>query len=69
MNRKFESYRLSRRAEGDLAEIYDYTAEHWSVDQADRYPSHLDGRDKASETIALAKSDKAARAFAESQDT
>jgi toxin ParE1/3/4 len=24
-------------AEGDLAEIYDYTVEHWSVDQANRY--------------------------------
>jgi toxin ParE1/3/4 len=37
MRRKFESYRLSRLAEGDLAEIYDYTVEHWSVHQANRY--------------------------------
>ena len=37
MPRRFESYRLSRRAEADLADIYAYTATHWSLDQADRY--------------------------------
>jgi toxin ParE1/3/4 len=37
MPRKFESYRLSRRAEIDLAEIYAYTVTHWSKDQAIRY--------------------------------
>jgi|HubBroStandDraft_3_1064219.scaffolds.fasta_scaffold288322_2 toxin ParE1/3/4 len=37
MPRKFESYRLSRMAEGDLADIYEYTVTHWSVDQANSY--------------------------------
>jgi toxin ParE1/3/4 len=37
MHRKFDSYRLSRRAEVDLADIYAYTVEHWSVDQANSY--------------------------------
>ena len=37
MARRFESCRLSRRAEIDLAEIYAYTVRHWSVDQASRY--------------------------------
>jgi len=37
MRRRFDSYRLSKRAEVDLAEIYAYTVSHWSVDQADRY--------------------------------
>ena len=35
MARKFESYRLSRLAEADLANIYAYTVKHWSVHQAD----------------------------------
>lgn len=30
-------YRLSPRAEADLAEIWDYTADRWGVEQADRY--------------------------------
>jgi toxin ParE1/3/4 len=38
---KFRSYRLSRRAEIDLAEIYAYTVAQWSVDQADRYIADL----------------------------
>ena len=37
MPRKFDSYRLSKRAEADLAQIYAYTASHWSVEQANRY--------------------------------
>jgi len=37
MPRKFDSYRLSRRAEIDLAEIYTYTVTQWSIDQANRY--------------------------------
>lgn len=31
------SYRLSPRAETDLEDIWLYTFEHWSVEQADRY--------------------------------
>jgi toxin ParE1/3/4 len=31
------SYRLSDRAQADLVEIWDYSAEQWGVDQADRY--------------------------------
>lgn len=30
-------YALTPRARLDLSGIWDYTAEHWSVDQADRY--------------------------------
>jgi toxin ParE1/3/4 len=30
-------YVLSPRAQADLDEIWDYTAEHWDTDQADRY--------------------------------
>lgn len=37
MPRRFRSYRLSQRAEIDLAEIYAYTVTQWSVDQANRY--------------------------------
>jgi len=37
MPRRFDSYRLSRRAEIDLADIYAYTVAHWSVDQAKSY--------------------------------
>jgi toxin ParE1/3/4 len=28
---------LSPRARADLSEIWDYTADHWGADQADRY--------------------------------
>jgi toxin ParE1/3/4 len=38
------SYRLSGRAEADLAEIWDYSAGQWSVDQADRYVDALVSR-------------------------
>jgi len=38
------SYRLSGRAESDLAEIWDYSAGQWSVDQADRYMDALVSR-------------------------
>ena len=30
-------YRLSRSAQADLAEIWDYSARHWGDDRADRY--------------------------------
>lgn len=30
-------YRLSRKAVADLSDIWDYTAEHWGVEQAERY--------------------------------
>lgn len=38
------TYRLSARAEADLAEIWVYSAEQWSVDQADRYIEALVAR-------------------------
>ena len=38
------SYRLSDRAEAYLAEIWDYSAERWNVDQADRYMDALVSR-------------------------
>jgi toxin ParE1/3/4 len=38
------SYRLSDRAESDLAEIWDYSAERWNVEQADRYIDALVSR-------------------------
>jgi toxin ParE1/3/4 len=38
------SYRLSARAEADLAEVWDYSAERWSVEQADRYVDALVSR-------------------------
>lgn len=41
MPRKFESYRLSRRAEIDLEGIYAYTVKQWSVDQANRYTADI----------------------------
>jgi toxin ParE1/3/4 len=41
MRRKFESYRLSRLAERDLEEIYEYTVNRWSVDQAIRYIANI----------------------------
>lgn len=31
------TYRLSARAEADLADIWVYSAEQWGIDQADRY--------------------------------
>jgi len=37
-------YRLSSRAEADLAEIWVYSAEQWSIEQADRYVDALVGR-------------------------
>ena len=42
-------YRLTPAAEGDLAEIWRFTAERWSDDQADRY---LDALVTTLETIA-----------------
>jgi toxin ParE1/3/4 len=41
MGRRFEGYRLSRLAEADLVEIYDYTVEQWSVNQANRYVTDI----------------------------
>jgi len=38
------SYRLSEGAEADLLEIWDYSAEQWSVEQADRYIDALVSR-------------------------
>ena len=37
-------YRLSSRAEADLAEIWDNCAEQWNLDQADRYVDALVSR-------------------------
>jgi toxin ParE1/3/4 len=37
-------YRLSSRAEADLAEIWVYSAEQWNFDQADRYVDALVNR-------------------------
>jgi toxin ParE1/3/4 len=34
-------YRLSARADVDLAEIWVYTVEQWGIDQADRYVDDL----------------------------
>jgi toxin ParE1/3/4 len=31
------TYRLSSRAEADLADIWVYSAEQWGIEQADRY--------------------------------
>ena len=41
MPRRFESYRLTRRAEADLADIYAFTVANWSVDQANRYTADI----------------------------
>ncbi len=41
MDRKFDSYRLSKLAETDLENIFTYTAENWSLDQAYRYTTDL----------------------------
>lgn len=35
------AYVLSPRARDDLSEIWDYTADHWGVEQADRYVRQL----------------------------
>ena len=53
MPRRFDSYRLSRLAEGDLAEIYSYTVAHWSVDQANRYVTDI--RDALTDLVEGAK--------------
>ena len=37
-------YRLSSRAEADLAEFWVYSAEQWNFDQADRYVDALVNR-------------------------
>jgi toxin ParE1/3/4 len=37
-------YRLSSRAEADLAEIWVYSVEQWSLEQADRYVEALVSR-------------------------
>ncbi len=42
MARRNKVLRLSPRAENDLAAIYDYTAEHWSVRQARAYLKGLE---------------------------
>ncbi|WP_068635080.1 type II toxin-antitoxin system RelE/ParE family toxin [Thauera butanivorans] len=34
-------YRLSRKAVADLSGIWDYTAEHWGVEQAERYIGNI----------------------------
>ena len=34
-------FALSPRASEDLDEIWDYTAQHWGMDQADRYVRHI----------------------------
>ncbi len=41
MARRFDSYRLSRRAELDLEDIFDHTVTHWSFEQANRYISDI----------------------------
>ena len=41
MRRTFESFRLSRQAEIDLAEIYAFTVANWSIDQANRYTADI----------------------------
>ena len=41
MARKSNSYRLSRLAEADLENIYAYTVEGWSIDQANQYIGEL----------------------------
>ncbi len=41
MAKRLKAYRLSRRAEADLASIYDFTLERWSKKQADKYYGEL----------------------------
>jgi toxin ParE1/3/4 len=36
-------YVLSPRAQADLEEIWDYTADHWDMDQANRYLLEIRG--------------------------
>lgn len=57
------SYRLVRRAESDLEDIWDYTESTWSVGQAEKYIDGLfscfqaiaDGRTKAKQIDAIRK--------------
>ncbi len=57
------SYRLARRAESDLEDIWDYTENTWSVEQAEKYLDGLfscfqaiaDGRAKAKPIDAVRK--------------
>lgn len=35
-------YRLSKSAEGDLSEIWDYTAQTWGETQAEKYLNKLE---------------------------
>jgi toxin ParE1/3/4 len=37
-------YRLSKSAESDLLEIWDYTAHTWGVNQAEKYLKRLESR-------------------------
>lgn len=46
------SYRLARRAESDLEDIWDYTENTWSVEQAEKY---LDGLFSCFQAIADGK--------------
>ncbi|MGG1948880.1 type II toxin-antitoxin system RelE/ParE family toxin [Trinickia sp. NRRL B-1857] len=48
--------RLTPLAESDLEDIWRYTFEHWSIDQADRYH-----RDLVATMAALAQGDKTGR--------
>lgn len=41
MTRTFDDYRLRPKAHADLAEIWQYTADTWSLDQADHYISQI----------------------------
>nr|WP_295930652.1 type II toxin-antitoxin system RelE/ParE family toxin [uncultured Dyadobacter sp.] len=57
------SYRLARRAESDLEDIWDYTESTWSAEQAEKYLDGLfscfqaiaDGRAKAKQIDAIRK--------------
>lgn len=44
------AYLLSPAAQADLEQIWDYTAEHWSVDQAERYMEDI--RDACQDLVA-----------------
>ena len=41
MSGRARSWQISPRAETDLEEIWLYTFEHWSVEQADRYQNQI----------------------------
>lgn len=41
MQRMMQKYRLSRLAENDLADIWRYTLDHWSREQANKYVTGL----------------------------